>query len=168
MDSKYEEIRAAVNALLERNGVAFSVVLLGKRTRDGWEHDAWYVTFSRLSGAGHSEDFNYCTGLGLRKPAPMPKHVRAMRPYSTERRNWERANPGTPVAPRAADVLHSLILDSSAVGQSFESWCDEFGYDADSRKAEATYRECQKNADKLARVLDRRAREELAELLQDY
>jgi hypothetical protein len=165
MDSKYEEIRAAVDALLERNGVTFSVVLLGKRTRDGWEHDAWYVTLSR---AGHSEDFNYCTGLGRRKPAPMPAHVRVMRPYSIGRRNWERANPGTPVAPRAADVLHSLILDSAAAGQTFDSWCHEFGYDADSRKAEATYRECQKNADKLARVLDRQAREELVELLQDY
>jgi hypothetical protein len=153
MDSKYEEIRAAVDALPERNGVKFSVALLGKRTRDGWEHDAWYVTLSRLSGAGHSEDFNYCTGLGLRQYVTGPKNPRRRL---------------RPVPPRAADVLHSLILDSSAADQTFESWCSEFGYDTDSRKAEATYRECQKNADKLARVLDRRAREELAELLQDY
>jgi hypothetical protein len=150
MDSKYEEIREAVDALLERYGVTFSVVLLGKRTRDGWEHDAWYVTLSR---AGHSEDFNYRTGLGLRQYATGPKNPRR-RPR--------------PVPPSAADVLHSLILESSAADQTFESWCDEFGYDSDSRKAEATYRACLANADKLARVLDRQAREELAELLQDY
>lgn len=146
MESKYDGIRAAVAALLERNGVTFSAVLLGERTRDGWKHDAWAVTLSRV---GHSEDFDYCTGTGLRSKVLKSNHAR-------------------PVAPHAADVLQSLILDSSAVGQSFDSWCNEFGYDSDSRKAEATYRACQESADKLARVLDHKARKELAELLQDY
>jgi hypothetical protein len=167
MDSKYEETRAAVDALLERNGVTFSVVLLGERTRDGWEHDAWVATFSR---AGHSEDFDFRTGLGLRQYVTGPKNPtidQAGRPGSLYREEYDRRH-RRPVPPRAADVLYCLILDSSAADQSFESWCSEFGYNPDSRKTEAAYRACQEIADKLARVLDRRAREELAELLQDY
>jgi hypothetical protein len=167
MDSKYEEIRAAVDALLERNGVTFSVVLLGERTRDGWKHDAWVATLSR---AGCSEDFDFCTGTGLRKYVTGPKNptiAQAGRPGTIYREEYDRRHL-RPVPPRAANVLHSLILDSAAADQTFESWCSEFGYDTNNHKTKTTYRECQKNADKLACVLDRRAREELAELLQDY
>ena len=55
--------------------------------------------------------------------------------------------------PEADLVLSSLLLDSSAVDQSFEDWCGEFGYDTDSRKAEATYNACRKSGEKLQRLL---------------
>lgn len=174
MSTEANTIRAAVAALLAAHGIIFEVRAIGERVKDktkenprGWTCDEWRCEFSHRE-RGAAEDFDFFTGIGHRKPAPMPEHVRAMSPYSIGRQNWERANPGTPVAPHPADVLHSLILDSSAVGQSFESWCDEYGYDSDSRKAEATYRECQQNADKLARVLGRPLIAELSTLLQDY
>lgn len=52
--------------------------------------------------------------------------------------------------PQAGDVLESLALDSR-IGNagSFEGFCAELGYDTDSRKAEASYRECQAITSKL-------------------
>jgi len=46
-------------------------------------------------------------------------------------------------APDIAGVLDSLRLDASS-GEfvTFEGFADEFGYDADSRKAERIYRAC--------------------------
>ena len=46
-------------------------------------------------------------------------------------------------APSERDVLQSLALDASALDHpTFESWAGDYGYDTDSRKAEATYRAC--------------------------
>lgn len=47
------------------------------------------------------------------------------------------------IPPKLADVLHCLLLDSSVLDAGcFENWAAEFGYDTDSRQAEATYRQC--------------------------
>jgi hypothetical protein len=61
------------------------------------------------------------------------------------------------VKPQLANVLHSLMLDGEAFfnAQSFEDWAGEFGYDQDSRKAEATYRECDRIGRILANKLDK-------------
>jgi hypothetical protein len=37
---------------------------------------------------------------------------------------------------------------------SFEEFCSEFGYDADSRKAEKTFNACQKQSAKLKKIFD--------------
>jgi|SRR5579864_391102 len=55
--------------------------------------------------------------------------------------------------PTAADVLSCLVSDAFAGEQSFEEFCSDFGYDVDSRKAEATWRACAKTAPKLRRFL---------------
>jgi hypothetical protein len=88
-------------------------------------------------------------------------------PRTLPRDEYDRAHLRA-VAPPAASVLYCLLLDSSAVGQSFESWASEYGYDTDSRKAEQTYRDCQQIANKLARVIPAAVRAELAALLEDY
>lgn len=58
-------------------------------------------------------------------------------------------------APRLADVLDSLATDSSMAESSFADWCGECGYDADSRKAFATFEACQEIAAKLLALLGR-------------
>lgn len=57
--------------------------------------------------------------------------------------------------PSAEDVMECLLSDASGVESSrgFEDWCAEMGFDTDSRKAEATYRACERNAEKLRRLL---------------
>lgn len=50
---------------------------------------------------------------------------------------------GKPILPAFADVIHSLMCDSSAIDHaSFDDWASDYGYDIDSRKAEAIYRAC--------------------------
>jgi hypothetical protein len=55
--------------------------------------------------------------------------------------------------PTAADCLEALLSDASSADQNFESWCADYGYDTDSRKAERTYRACQGVARRLRRLL---------------
>ena len=55
--------------------------------------------------------------------------------------------------PSAADVLYCLCSDAYSGELSFEHFCSEFGYDLDSRKAEATYKACVKLAPKVRKFL---------------
>lgn len=55
--------------------------------------------------------------------------------------------------PTVDDVLASLISDASAADETFEDWCESYGYDTDSRKAEATYRDCAAARPQLLRLL---------------
>lgn len=58
--------------------------------------------------------------------------------------------------PDIADLLDCLAMESDVFGyESFEDWAESFGYDTDSRKAEATYKACQTIARDLRRVLGR-------------
>jgi hypothetical protein len=57
--------------------------------------------------------------------------------------------------PTAEDVLNSLAADAAGVenARDFEDWCSEYGYDTDSRKAEKTFKICQKQAKQLKAFL---------------
>lgn len=55
--------------------------------------------------------------------------------------------------PTAADVLSSLLLDARCGEMSFEDYCGEFGYDTDSRKDYATWKQCQETALKVRKFL---------------
>jgi len=133
---------------LEAEKIAFSISYVGETLRDNnWQCDAWRVAFA----AGKSRfETDYYTGLGHRKPL---KHIS-----------------GTikPVSPCAADVLYSLILDSSAINTSFEYWCSDYGYDSDSISAFDTYLKCCEIAKDLRRVFNHKQIETLRSLLEDY
>jgi hypothetical protein len=76
---------------------------------------------------------------------------------------------GAAILPDLDSVLWSLSMDSSVLDAGgFESWADEFGYDADSRAAEAIYRACIDTALKMRAALGDAAMAELAEAGQDY
>lgn len=42
--------------------------------------------------------------------------------------------------PDAASVLDCLASDAPSSEQDFEDWCDDYGYDTDSRAAERVYK----------------------------
>ena len=55
--------------------------------------------------------------------------------------------------PTPADVVSSLVLDARSGELSFHDFCEDFGYDEDSRRAERTWRQCAAMAPKVRRLL---------------
>lgn len=73
------------------------------------------------------------------------------------------------ITPDPVDVIRSLVSDADVLDCStFEEWADNIGCDKDSRKAEATYRECLALALKLRNGIGEAALAELREAAQDY
>lgn len=92
-----------------------------------WEHDSWEIT---LTFQGRSMTLKFHTGSG-------------------HRRN------GQPTPPNIGDILSSVALDASSVlnARSFEDWAGDFGYDSDSRKAEAMFKACTEQTEELHELL---------------
>lgn len=175
------EIEKKVSEILQNAGIEYRAANRGlKQNALNGKHemDAWKCTFSK---PGYSEDFDFYTGSGLRHAATAndKQHAAGFFPGLTENDKKGLTSYGKrflqkvedlrkPKPPCAASVLHSLILDSSAACQSFDSWCSEFGKDSDSRTAYKTHEACQQNADKLSRVIPQAVQSALTEALQDY
>lgn len=71
--------------------------------------------------------------------------------------------------PKLDEVLHSLMLDAECFfnAQSFEEWAGDYGYDPDSRKAEAIYRECDSIGRRIAAVVPKDVLEQVREIVSD-
>lgn len=83
--------------------------------------------------------------------------------------NAKLSAPRLKVSPNICDVLYSLSLDGSAIDAGgFEQWASDFGYDTDSRKAEAAYKVCIETGLKLRNVLGENGLRELNNAIQDY
>jgi hypothetical protein len=54
--------------------------------------------------------------------------------------------------PDLDGVMSCLVSDATAGQATFRDFCDDFGYDEDSRRAYATWQACQRTWDKLARL----------------
>jgi len=63
--------------------------------------------------------------------------------------------------PTVEDVLDCLAMDASGLGGSFEDWCNEFGYDTDSRRAERTFQLIERQSKQLQRLIGADAYETL-------
>ena len=139
-------IDSLVAARLEALGVLFTATYVTKTYDDrDWEHFLWRVTFERVNGKCARLDTDYRCGVGFVQPGKKK-----------------------PLAPTAAAVLHSLLMDGGALDQSFSDWCGGCGYDEDSRKALATYEACCTIGHKLRKLFSVGERAELSKLLEDY
>lgn len=169
MARKLSEQEQAVADYLESIGVTYTVLPKGPTKRDGWECDEWSPWFERGSEReGRRIEQPFFTGTGLREPSrPMPADIARLRPNILARVEWEKRYM-KPVAPCAASVLYSLLLDSRAADMSFYDWCDDLGHDSDSRKAEALYDDCCKIGRDVRAFFTREERAELERLLEDY
>ena len=140
------ETEIVVQNYLNSIKIEVSMVYCGETTRDNnWQCDAWKIT---LTAGKISKVFEYYTGVGHRAALNLNNRV--------------------PIFPAAADLLYSLQIDAETCEQSFDSWCSEYGYDTDSRKALETYLLCQQNGMKYNQLFSRQQREAIAEMLQDY
>lgn len=132
----------------------------GVETRDGWQAYRWRV---RLTIEDRMHEFDYWCGLAhaTRKPsevkpsdAQVPEVtdalLRAIRPNGVVTVK-EFYKPLWAKAPRLREVLQALQSDAS-VPKRFADFCAEFGYDSDSRKAEATHAACKETAKALHKL----------------
>jgi len=57
--------------------------------------------------------------------------------------------------PTIDEVLDCLASDAAGIDNSngFDDWCDEYGYDPDSRRAEKIYKQCERQAERLKKFL---------------
>lgn len=84
--------------------------------------------------------------------------------YSKGEGHKEKKYPYRPIPPGLIEVLDSLRLDWSFAHHSFDDFCWELGYDADSRKAYAIYESCVEIGLQVERLFDRAALNELGEI----
>lgn len=113
-----------MEALVRKYDVKATFKSLGRKVPGGGMGDKLMNAYKvTLKHAGKSFTTDFYTGLG-----------------------WDRK-------PSAADVLGSLVLDATCDVSTFEDFCSEFGYDTDSRKAEATYKAIKATAPKIKHLL---------------
>lgn len=149
------ETHAAVEELLTSKFITFTITYGNETRRGDWACDMWSIyMFSPLSKPAFRTLFY--TGLGHRK-TPKRKQY-----------GWENELPYKVVRPHIASVIHSLMLDSGALDESFDVWCDNFGYSSDSIKAFNLYRECCEVAKNFRPLFDRDTYQQLSKLLEDY
>ena len=166
MAKQINPIETAITEYLKAQGVTYSVLPAGAKKLDGWECDSWSVWFER-DGKDRLES-TFHTGLGHRESkVPMPVDIARLGKNIIARVEWEKRNV-VPVAPHAASVLSSLLLDSSSAEQNFHDWCDELGYDKDSIKAQGIYNACCETLTKMRAFFTGTERQEIQDILQDY
>lgn len=163
-----------------------------KTGEPGWLHFAFAVTVKRASRL-HGIKTPYKLGVGHVKLPPVPsfemvdavgdrpaaekvlavlhrgKRIRPL--YEREERAiYDAAARKQGLAPKPADVLHSLLMDGDAFfdGMTFEDWCGNLGYDTDSRKAEATYRACDEIGRRLTWMFSEDELAQLREAASEY
>lgn len=145
-----------------------------------WHCLTWEVELSRKGKAVYSGPyhkglglvrlpFDYRNGEGLSAQFVL-KNASPSRPLPEK---WERVlsfaltRNAQPLS--LADVVASVVSDArTALRVTFEEWCDEYGYDTDSRKAFQTFTGCQLTLARLQSVCAPEEEAALFEMFADY
>lgn len=170
---------------LESLGLKCTVTACGVKSMNDDENPmcAWVATFT--NERGRSENFDYFTGSGCGVKWP-EKLSETHCGLFTEQ---ERSAFNVPVArrcnitdkallcriahklnfkakwtPNPLEILWAIARDGDALESTFEDWCLDCGWDADSRKAEKIYRACQDDALRLRKILSADKIQEIAQL----
>ena len=131
--------------------VGIEATYIGRRQDDdNWEHDSWFVTLTYKGRT--SQDSAYRMGIGLSPQAPP---IKTIHDQEVAKRFYERPPNGTwnPTKPSASDIISSLRMDISGLEEGFEEWASAYGLDTDSRKAEASYKQCLETLPRLHALL---------------
>ena len=120
---------------------------------DGYTGNHFHKVTVSLNG--RSMECEYTAGCAHRhmpgRPLVAPKNPLFGRFTAHDLEQNRKSVPNEPVL---ADVLYSLLADSSIGrnGESFSDFCADFGYDEDSRKAFNTYEACLEQYSKLCKL----------------
>lgn len=164
-DLDYKQAAAALDALFQAQGIKGTVGpwKFSKKSpfptdsKENWPHFSYDITFAKATGADETRRFAELT---------MQWYAGASQKEENGGRNC--SPPQTPKGdrrPKPGEVFGDLCRNAlDARGQTFEEWCDSFGYDSDSRKAEKTYLLCQSCYTKLRQFVDYATMQQFADL----
>jgi hypothetical protein len=133
------------------------------------------ITTEYSAGIGHAPSYN-AKNMGVRfsmmHAECLEKEIETGKFYASSQ--TDKTLIGKPgkwcaILPDPADVVYSLVQDGSAIDSpTYEDWAADMGFDADSRKGEAIYRQCLEIGLKLRAGLGEENLAKLRELFQDY
>lgn len=190
-----EAVAARLGLTMRAGFIPFSQSRNAK-PRDG-KGEPWRSLNWRIKLSLNGKDFlttEYSAGEGHAPAAKRPAAWFKRGPYSPQRNRarliaWEiengypgtwptipgsnpqpiRAAKATVIQPELADVLSSLVMDAGVLDSGgFECWAEDFGYDTDSRQAEATYKACLEIALKMRTAIGDEGLQALRDAAQDY
>jgi len=133
-------ITTEIKEVLSTNSIDFKAHYLGLKTDSDFNGDEFTVTFTKK---GKFVSFPYTLGTGYRKN-------------------------NRPTPPKVECVLHSLLIDSQCIGDGFQSFCDDMGYDSDSIKDGALFELCVKQSKEFTGFFSAELVEDLESILEDY
>ena len=73
--------------------------------------------------------------------------------YNKKRAQFRFYGGGKASTPTASDLVWAVATDSTALTESFSDWCDNFDYTTDSITARSTYKACQRNGERLIKLI---------------
>ena len=89
--------------------------------------------------------------------------------YQGKRAQFRFYGGGKASTPTASDLVWAVATDSTALTESFSDWCDNFGYTTDSITARSTYKACQRNGERLIRLIgNKETFNQLVESAREY
>ena len=169
-----ENPKAEAQALLAQLNITAEISNPRPGVEDNWPHIAYVVTFLRGSLPPLPQVWK--CGIGhVKTTSPDKGAMRILAHLSTDEESMLRAwhlNPHAnfkdkalqasvaaklafiqKVKPDASEVLACMCRDAiEATESTFEEWAANFGYETDSRKAEATYNACRAPYASLIRI----------------
>lgn len=126
--NEYNKLKNEQMSYISENmKMEFKTTYRGRTNKDDWECYHYEVQLRNYI-TGNTHTLDYYMGLGH-----TVKHLG--QPEQTS------------VPPLPFCVLNSIYLEDTR-GEGFEDWCNEYGYNTDSRKALATYLQCQEQTRK--------------------
>lgn len=180
------EIDLAVAEFLNTNKIQFFVSYQGESKWLDSKNvsDKWLVKLSmqKADQAGNLyAEFDFFTGTGNRLEVAKNSYKLSPRQIDSVKTLREllgkdrldntmidKGNGQYAVSPTQASVLYCLFSDADCGSESFDDFCDNFGYNADSMKDFRTYQACMDTAKKIRKIFTSEQRSKLAELLEDY
>ncbi len=139
----------------------------GSRRLDSSGQSHWVVTIIHngqsysteySQGAAYRDYYSFSGRKGKRVSLPWNGKMS----YDEQQRLFR----SRPSKPNVTDVMYCLVSDAQCADYGdFDDFCDNLGYDNDSREAERIHRACQDTFFKLRNMFDF---ERLCELFQDY
>lgn len=166
-----------VQAFLDSISVKYSVVYIGKTDWHNITADKFSVSFIRNNTVN---TFDFYQGISHREKrkdkAELLEYTAAFRKLINQQVRYSIigdsvfADGGSVFVfvPTSASVLYYLLLDSEAGQCTFHEFCEDFGYDEDSRKALDTYLACQNTGKQLNTIFNYNEISCLQTLLEDY